>query len=803
LGQALESYILSTELAEIDGDPPAPSGPGLFTILWRRKAYLVFGAVVGLGLGYLDYLRRDRVYQSTAQLLVKRRNDQIQVAGPAVAPGVDSRVAFIDDFLATQEALIRSNEVLVKAGRHLANAELEKPPPGGDCVAYIGAGLTVSRVQTGAGTANNILNISFRGPSSMDCEAAVNAVIAAYTESLDGGVETATKRDLERLTKTKETINAELTDLDKKFSAAHKLVDAKSSTPLEDIKKFITQYDTKKLDYVQRQSDLELLVKRVEEGQAAKRDPRVLLRMLQNFLDKSTERPVPVRPDPPRAVETRPMEDSLAALRREARRLEDEGFGKEYPRLKAILKQIAEAEAELRSGPMPPPRAVAGPTKSADEEEVEHLVEGLKLDIAVLRDRISDLETKTLDPQRKLARELSTLVDDEAEILAQQKRLQANLAATESQERRILETKEARLYEARAINPAGPGAKIAPVLFTSLALALALGLAGGGGLAYLAEFTDKSFRTPDEIRRRLGLAVVGHIPSLPPNMMAGAGASPIDARIIVHHRPKSTESEAYRGVRTALYFSTRGKGHQVIQVTSPNPGDGKSTLSANLAVAIAQSGKRVVLIDCDFRKPRVHKIFGVTSDVGLASVITGDSTLAQATQPSGIANLSLLPCGPRPANPAELLTSQRFVEVLDEIKKGYDFVLIDTPPLLAVSDPAVVAPRVDGVLMTIRITSRTRPAAERARETLAALGANVIGVVVNDLQGSKRRGGYGQGYGYGYGYGYTYGYGYRYQYNYAYGYAENYGETGDESGEFAAAALPAGPSGLPALRHLN
>jgi capsular exopolysaccharide synthesis family protein len=237
-----------------------------------------------------------------------------------------------------------------------------------------------------------------------------------------------------------------------------------------------------------------------------------------------------------------------------------------------------------------------------------------------------------------------------------------------------------------------------------------------------------------------------------------------------------------------LYFNAGGKGHQVIQVTSPNPGDGKSTLTANLAVAIAQSGKRVVLVDCDFRKPRVHKIFGVSPDIGLASVIAGDAELGRAIQPSAVPGLSLLPCGPRPANPAELLTSNRFQEVLDGLKGMFDFVLVDTPPLLAVSDPAVVAPRVDGVLLTVRITRKTRPAAERAREILGALGANVIGVVVNDLQTGKHAGGYG--------------YGYRYSYDYGYGYADQYGDAGDEAGEVAAVARPvARDAGLANGRH--
>jgi capsular exopolysaccharide synthesis family protein len=188
----------------------------------------------------------------------------------------------------------------------------------------------------------------------------------------------------------------------------------------------------------------------------------------------------------------------------------------------------------------------------------------------------------------------------------------------------------------------------------------------------------------------------------------------------------------------------------------------------------------VLLMDADFRRPRVHKYFGLSAKVGLASVIEGQVEAAEAIQQTAVVGLSVLPCGPRPSNPAELLTSPRFEEVLLGLKERYDFLLIDTPPLLAVSDPAVVAPRVDGVLMTIRVGRNSRPYAERAKEILAALGANVLGVVVNGV-GRTRADGYHDG-AHGYGYNYSYG-----AYAYAYGEGANsyYQETGtDSSPEF-------------------
>src|SRR5262249_1700666 len=165
--------------------------------------------------------------------------------------------------------------------------------------------------------------------------------------------------------------------------------------------------------------------------------------------------------------------------------------------------------------------------------------------------------------------------------------------------------------------------------------------------------------------------------------IAASGTQPeVDPMVIVHYQSNSIAAEAYRGVRTALYFNSQGVGHQVIQVTSPNVSDGKSTLAANLAVSIAQSGKRTILIHGPVRKPKLQKSFTVPSETGLASVIAATTDLDAAVQQSAVPNLSILPCGPRPANPAELLTSPRFKELLDLIRSRYEFVIVDTPPLL-------------------------------------------------------------------------------------------------------------------------
>jgi capsular exopolysaccharide synthesis family protein len=202
--------------------------------------------------------------------------------------------------------------------------------------------------------------------------------------------------------------------------------------------------------------------------------------------------------------------------------------------------------------------------------------------------------------------------------------------------------------------------------------------------------------------------------------------------LCTHYRPASVEAEAYRGVRTALYFGPAA-GRKVIQITSAAAGDGKSLLAANLAVSVAQSGKRVLLVDADLRKPRLHRLFGLPEGPGLASILAGKAELDMAVQSSGLPGLSLLACGPRPANPAELLTSHRLEGVLQSLRGSYDLVFVDTPALLAVTDPSVVATRVDGVLLNVRAGSNARSLNERARDLLADLKVRLLGIVVNGM----------------------------------------------------------------------
>jgi capsular exopolysaccharide synthesis family protein len=457
------------------------------------------------------------------------------------------------------------------------------------------------------------------------------------------------------------------------------------------------------------------------------------------------------------------LDDLLSPLFIRERQLLQQ-FGPAHPDVQAVREQIKATREvwELRH-PAATPDAANAKEKRASQEAVAAYLKSLRAQLIDF-----DLSEKAL----------TTLVDRESSKLVALSGVgqqEQTLRKDVEDKRELARTYRKRMDEVNLVKDHGGiatdtmaepcnGYQVEPKATPILLSWLLCGVLAGIGLAWLAEVTDQTFRNPDDIRRRLKVQVLGHLPRILPGEdekeQAKQGVLPLDPSVCAFYQPKSVDAEAFRGLRTTLFFKLEGAGHKVIQITSPNMGDGKTTLATNLAVSVAQSGKRILLVDADFRRPRLHKMFNLDATTGLASVIAGDADLQEAIQQTPVANLSLLPCGPRPNNPAELLTSQKFLDLLDVLRGQFDIILVDTPPLLAVSDPSVVAPRVDGVLLTIRVAKNGRPAAERAREILTNLGANVYGVVVNGIDGGSKAGGYGA---YQYGYSYNYAYGYSYE----------------------------------------
>ena len=302
------------------------------------------------------------------------------------------------------------------------------------------------------------------------------------------------------------------------------------------------------------------------------------------------------------------------------------------------------------------------------------------------------------------------------------------------------------VYQAQIISPAVAGRLVAPLPSLMFPVAAFLGILVGSGLAYSAEAKDQSFRTPAEIRERLRVPVISHtdycrIPYRRRRQASGNGQT-LSSVLGTYFIPDSAAAEAYRHVRSMLCFGGNGRPKSVVQITSPNRGDGATTVAANLAVSFAQAGRRVVVVDADLRRPSLHDVFVVSREVGMMSVLTGLSDLSGAIQSTSVKNLSVLCCESGSVESSELLSSGKFKGLLDELRGRFDFVLVDTPPVLGPSDACTVAHHADVVLLTLQNTKHARPAAEQAVQTLTDQQATLVGVVVNNPvpHGSRNHG---------------------------------------------------------------
>jgi polysaccharide biosynthesis transport protein len=282
---------------------------------------------------------------------------------------------------------------------------------------------------------------------------------------------------------------------------------------------------------------------------------------------------------------------------------------------------------------------------------------------------------------------------------------------------------ELRTSNVRIVDQAEPA--VDPVSPRRL-LDILLGLFGGAflgvALAFFFEYLDNRVKTPEEIEQALGLPSLGLIPVT----TTSGKANPL----ISDSAPPSF-SEAFRALRTNILFSAADGGPRSIVVTSTGPSEGKTMVAGNVAIGLAQTGQRVLLIDADMRRPRAHELFGQSVEPGLSNLLVGAAKPSEVVRPSGVENLWIMPAGKTPPNPAELLGSRRFADLASSLGAHFDCVIIDTPPVLAVTDAAVVAHRATGVLFVIAADATSRQAAQTALDHLEHAHAKFLGAVLN------------------------------------------------------------------------
>jgi capsular exopolysaccharide synthesis family protein len=284
--------------------------------------------------------------------------------------------------------------------------------------------------------------------------------------------------------------------------------------------------------------------------------------------------------------------------------------------------------------------------------------------------------------------------------------------------------------------PRQPTVPSFPKLSAIMPMALMMGLALSLGIAFLREITDTTVRSPRDIVRVGQMTYLGMVPDERDDPQSSGARLPL----VIFESPHSIMAEQLRQVRTRLQHTTSMDTTRSLLVTSPSPGDGKSTIAVNIAAGLALNGRRILLVDSNFRRPELHRIFGVGNETGFSDVLNDVNTFAQNVRETAVPNLSVMSSGPKPSNPTELLESQLLLDFIERALEEYDHVIFDSGPMLFVSESVALAPRVDGVITVVRARTSSRGVLTRMRDGLRAVKAEHLGVVLNGVR--SQAGGY-------------------------------------------------------------
>ncbi len=415
------------------------------------------------------------------------------------------------------------------------------------------------------------------------------------------------------------------------------------------------------------------------------------------------------------------------------------GFGKANP-------EVQEADSRVET------------TRKALLMEVKNIQGALDRDLAVINRQAGGV-AGLYENAKKEALELNLMEID-------YNRLRRSKNNTEKLYSLLLErSKESDLTRRLRVNnvsivdlPVVPKGPVKPNLPMNLSAGLAIGLLLGVGAAFGRSALDRTIKTPHDVEQLFRGAFLGLIPAIQPQenvpkrrrreMPTG------QPELVVHNAPLSGVAEAARSIRTNLLFMAPDKPYRTLLVTSAGPSEGKTTVACCVAVSMAQTGKRVLLVDCDFRRPRIHRIFkhgGAEMGPGLTSALVDDAS-GECVVPTEVPNLSVIPAGPIPPNPAELLQSERFKQFLAKVSRRFDLVVLDSPPLVAVTDATVLSALVDGTIVVVRAFQTGKDLARHANRLLAHVGSPIAGLILNavnvdrdeykDLYHYYRRGSY-------------------------------------------------------------
>lgn len=735
----------------------------LIGMIRRRWAHILLGLAVGVVLSAMYYFSTTPVYESHVEILVGQRSSELTNNGTIQGANA-SGDAIQEDQLATHMRLFVGRKMVADAIRLAQLDQLDSfqaiAANGGNLIDHILDNITIQRGGEGSSRDAMVLRATFRDTNPEDAALVLGAIYESYRSYVESHGQNSSEQAVKLIEEASETHEFELVRADEEYrnfiQSVPILVEGEEvhdlhKDRLANIETELNQVRNLLAESTSRLQIIDSYMERQPASVAGNLDHLALLSQneverLKLFLDmtrghvysEAFQAEQPMREEVARVQYNR-----LLDLIQKEKSFSD-AFGPEHPLVESVRQ---EAEITRRFIEANAPEQKSKPAIKLDPAEM------LDTYTRLLRNDIAELEKRQQMLLDESAKELRLAKQVEGDFM-KGNALRAKLHRAQSRyDEVILRLQELNLARSYAgfstdlLASPEPAASAAwPNLPIVGAIGIVLGLGLGLVIAIGAELVDSTFSNVRELEQAVEAPAIAHVPRFDSKQHLDSlnPDSELDASLVTYHVPRSAESEVYRVARTSLMIANRKGAVQSMMMTSPQPGDGKSTTISNLAISFARTGMKVLLVDADMRRPVISGLFGLHQPCGLADVLLGQAKLEQAIAHSEIPDLDIMPNGIATSAPAELLESNRMVKMLQTARRAYDLVLIDAPPLLAVADPAIIAPLVDSVILTVRISKNGRRPVEHAARILKDIEVQPVGVVVNGVD-QDAKGSYGYG----------------------------------------------------------
>ncbi len=669
----------------------------------RKKIIIPILGIVFLSTVFFTF-RAPNIYRAATTLIVETRNERISLPFTYSPMGRN---------------LLQNYCQLLKS-RTLAERVVINLKESNSAISVIASSNPVQVVRNAISVKpireTDLIEVSTQARSAEEAALIANTVAEEFVEqqlSVVRGEFTEQRRFLEEQLPMVEARLAESGEKLKEFKEANQLVSLSEET--REQTKQLLEFD---LQYGQIQTEYDATLRRLDylKTQLAKQKESLV-----NDITRIT------------SLFILQLRDELVALETNYSLFLVQGLSSEHPKLLALKNSITEVKEKLReetrkilSRDFP----VSDPLSFSHELADKILL--LEVEVAALmakKDALSHIRDNLSSRLRSLPEKELHLVSLEREY-----QISANTYGMLMEKYEEVKIAEAgKIANVRVVDRATvSGSPVRPRKKLNLFLGIILGLGLGLGSAFLLEYMDTSIKSLAEVEKLVSLPVLGAIPRMRTRANRKDEIARIASHLITHQVPKSPISETFRAIRTNLQFVNPDDPVKTILVTSSVPAEGKTTVAANLAIVLAQLGAKTIIVDGDLRKPVMHKLFGLDANHGLTDLLTGKAALSGVIESTQIENLKLLPAGPTPPNPSELLGSKRMKNLIQRLKENFDYVVFDSPPTVPVTDAAVLGTEMDGTLVVLQIGKTDRHAIARTKEMLENVRAKILGLILNN-----------------------------------------------------------------------